>query len=193
MNDKKQMLENMLLGRVDPNVNAMRQVIAKVEKKEMNNIVAEGQSINIGPKRKPMNANITKMPKEFYSNMLPSQEETDRLWSPSDNGYINGLSKSILSEERDIPSDKFNTYEQLNEKLNNYKNVPQNGHKLNSLPFTEQQIRSIIKEEVYDVLNDIVKQEGENRLLKETIQIRIGSSIFSGNLSKIMTKLKNKK
>lgn len=173
------------------NIAAIRGITSKVEKIDLKpfevdtNLVLETRQ-----RRRPMNLNKTKMPKEFFENMVsPTNDQTD-------NGYSNGFAKSIISssQERDPSQNDFDRMRQINERLSN-KSYPTSSpvnQQTNNNGFgqiSEQQIRSLIKEEVYKILNEIIDKEGENRLLSEQIQIKIGSTIFSGKLSPIMNKM----
>ncbi len=188
------------------NLDAMRKISGKIENKEVKDFKVDPNAIVESKiRRKPMNASTSKMPKAILDAMLgPTNEETDKLWSPStssngnsDNGYSNGLSKSILSEEREPSQNDFDRMREINKKLSNKSNknypssTPVNQQSNGYGQISEDRVRELIREEVYRVLGDIVKQEGENRLNEETIRIKIGNSIFSGNLTPI-TKLKNK-
>jgi len=157
------------------NIEAIRKITGKVEKKEVKDFKIDNKTLleSIRTRRKPMNASITKMPIAFYENMMPS-----------------------LSEEREPPQDKFETMRLINERLsnktyptsepiNNY-NGNGNGKQQQSLPISEERIRELIREEIYNVLEKIVKKENENRLNEETIQIRVGESLFSGKLTPLI-------
>jgi hypothetical protein len=197
------------------NIGAIREISGKVENKEVtpfdpSKVVTESVQPRI-----PKNLTSTSMPEAFYSNMIPSEEETDKLWTASDSqeDHSNGLASSILSEseERDIPDNKFKAMKLINERLDPSTNntqqankpypssTPVNIPKSNSGPqqpigtfgsLSEERVREIIKEEVLSAMEKIVKKEEEGRLNEETIQIRIGKTVFSGNLKPIVKRKK---
>lgn len=45
--------------------------------------------------------------------------------------------------------------------------------------------RKLVEEVVYEILGKIIDEQNENRLNEETIRIKIGNTIFSGNLTPI--------
>ena len=183
------------------NIAAIRGITSKVEKIDLKPFeVDTNMVLETRQKRIPMNAKTSKMPKAILDAMLgPTEEQTDKLWVPSssdNNGHSNGFAKSILSssQEREPTQNDFDRMRQINERLSNKdyptsKPVNQQTNNNGFGQLNEEQIRSIIRSEVYNILNEIVKQEGENRLNEETIQIRIGKTIFSGSL-KPLTKIK---
>lgn len=116
--------------------------------------------------------------------------------------------KEIVSKqdevERDIPQEKFDISKQLKERAS--KQLPKSkiiaesvedeifNHldNLQHSPISKEEIREIVKEEIYNILSEVYKKEEENRLMTETIHIRIGETIFSGKLTPI-SKVKPKK
>ena len=105
--------------------------------------------------------------------------------------------------ERDIPQDKFDVSKQLKERASKQA-LPKSKllgegieddifERVNStIGISKEEIREIVKEEIYNILSEVYKKEEENRLMTETIHIRIGETIFSGKLTPI-TKVKPKK
>lgn len=202
------------------NIGAIRNIIGKNENKEVTpfevdkNIVLESTQMKI-----PKNALTTKMPKGFFENLIPDQSQTDKLWTSTDSkeDHSNGLSKSILSEseEREPDNSVYEAMRQINQKLDPSlvtetvksnkpypSSTPVNSPLNNGLKqpvshnmggLSEDMVRKIIKEEIYKVLGQIVDTEKKNRLTTEQIQVKVGNSIFSGNLKVLPSKLKKKK
>lgn len=115
------------------------------------------------------------------------------------------ITKQQESVEREIPQENFDVNKQLKERVAKQQ-LPKSKllgegiendifEKLNDLqhpPISKEEIREIVKEEIYNILSEVYKKEEENRLMTETIHIRIGETIFSGKLTPI-SKVKPKK
>ncbi len=54
-------------------------------------------------------------------------------------------------------------------------------------------IRQIVREEIGDVVRDVIKEYLDKALITEDIQIKIGSTVFSGNLKPLPKKRKTKR
>lgn len=116
-----------------------------------------------------------------------------------------GKAKQILEEERDIPDSAFQTNKLLQEraakapkKLIN-ENLPKSSlianddvqEEFQHVGISEEKVKKMIKESVYEILAEVFEIEEKKRLTTEQIQVRIGNTIFSGSLTPI-SKVKKK-
>lgn len=105
------------------------------------------------------------------------------------------IKKAMLENPIEIPESPYHTFEldDVSEIVNETKVTKQKTKTLTESTTTnvgvsEGTIRKIIKEEIQSIVRDVIEEYLDKSLVTEDIQIKIGSTIFSGNLKPLPSK-----
>jgi hypothetical protein len=105
------------------------------------------------------------------------------------------IKQAMIDNPIEIPETPFHTFEldDVSEIVSENKVVKQKTKTLNESTTTnvgvsEGTIRKIIKEEIQSIVRDVIEEYLDKSLVTEDIQIKIGSTIFSGNLKPLPSK-----
>jgi hypothetical protein len=130
------------------------------------------------------NLHTTKMPKEIVQAMLENPIST-----PDTPFHTFELTEDFLSEIN--PTSKRTPQPQKIQQQKSTNPVQRLAEtKRNSvMNLTEDEVRRIVREEMQDIIFDYFDQ----RVIKEDIQIKVGSTIFSGKLSPLPSKKTTKR
>jgi len=129
---------------------------------------SQGATRSVAPQNgRYRNLKTTKMPKEIVDAMV--NDPIDIPESPQHTFELNDVAD--LVNETTIPQPKIQTPTNINSNT----------------------IREIVREEIGDVVKEVVEEYLDKALITEDIQIKIGSTIFSGNLKPLPKKRKTKK
>jgi hypothetical protein len=152
------------------------------EEKEMPNITEDfirKMKSNPQPQNKPStieerypNLKNSKMPKEVLKAMVENPIDIP------ENPFVGG---SFSAE--DFPELIENNQNIMNE---SYVEVSQ--PQTNSRNVSREDIKEVIREEFEDMVRDIIEEYFDNSLVTEDIQIKVGETIFSGNLKPLPKK-----
>jgi len=136
---------------------------------------SNGATRSVAPKSgQYRNLNTTKMPQQIVdamvNNPIEIPESPNHTFELSDlEGYIN----------ESVPTQ---TLEQ----------TPQTNNNVNE-SYDNKTIRQIVREEIGDVVREVVEEYLDKSLVTEDIKIKIGETVFGGKLKPIPTKKKTKK
>jgi phenylalanyl-tRNA synthetase alpha subunit len=105
------------------------------------------------------------------------------------------IKQAMIDNPIEIPETPFHTFEldDVSEIVSENKVVKQKPKTLTESTTTnvgvsEGTIRKIIKEEIQSIVRDVIEEYLDKSLVTEDIQIKIGSTIFSGNLKPLPSK-----
>jgi len=133
---------------------------------------SKGATRSVAPKGgNYRNASTSKMPKAVLEAMINNPIEIPE--SPNHTFELQDLEGLI--EETPSPQP---TYTSSNEE---------------HIPTNAQSIREIVREEIGDVVREVVEEYLDKSLVTEDIKIKIGNTIFGGKLKPLPTKKKTKK
>lgn len=106
------------------------------------------------------------------------------------------IKKAMVENPIEIPETPFHTFELddvpelVSEKKVSKQKTNTITESTNSVTINENVIRKIIKEEIQNIVRDVIEEYLDKSLVTEDIQIKIGSTIFSGNLKPLPSKKK---
>jgi len=102
--------------------------------------------------------------------------------------------EAMINNPIEIPESPNHTFELSDvEDLVNESSQPTQFTPPNPTTVNSDSIRQIVREEIGGVVRKVVEEYLDKALITEDIQIKIGSTIFSGNLKPLPTKKKTKK
>ena len=102
---------------------------------------------------------------------------------------------AMVNNPIDIPESPYPTFEldQVEDLINESPQQRIQTPVAGSATYNSNDIKQIVREEIGDVVRKVVEEYLDKALLTEHIQIKIGSTIFSGNLKPLPKKRKTKK
>jgi len=108
------------------------------------------------------------------------------------------IKQAMIEEPIDIPESPYPSFSiddvpelvQENTQYEERQGLPQ--HHTNT-PINENVIRKIVKEEIEDVVRDVIEEYLDKSLVTEDIKIKIGDTIFGGQLKPLPKKKKTKR
>ena len=134
---------------------------------------SKGSTRSVAPKGgQYRNLSTTKMPKHIVDAMVNNPIEIPE--SPNHTFELSDI-EDLVNES--VPTQPIN-HTSSNE-----------GH----TPTNAQSIRDIVREEIGDVVREVVEEYLDKSLVTEDIKIKIGNTIFGGKLKPLPTKKKTKK
>jgi len=152
------------------------------EEKEMPNITEDfirkmksnpqPQSRELTVEQRYPNLNKSKMPKEVLKAMIENPIDIP------ENPFVGG---SFSAE--DFPELLENNQNTINETYMNVTETPKSTSNI-----SREDIQNIIREEFEDMVRDIIEEYFDKSLVTEDIQIKVGNTIFSGNLKPLPKK-----
>lgn len=106
------------------------------------------------------------------------------------------IKQAMMETPIDIPENPFSVgsfdLEDVPELVEQPKQVVRETTQRNTPNIDADTIRQIVREEIEDVVRDVVGEYLDNSLVTEDIQIKVGETIFSGNLKPLPKKSKKK-
>ena len=106
------------------------------------------------------------------------------------------IKQAMMETPIDIPENPFSVgsfdLEDVPELVEQPKQVVRETTQRNTSNIDVDTIRQIVREEIEDVVRDVVGEYLDNSLVTEDIQIKVGETIFSGNLKPLPKKSKKK-
>ena len=136
---------------------------------------SNGATRSVAPKSgQYRNLNTTKMPQQIVdamvNNPIEIPESPNHTFDLSDlEGYMSESAPTQTLEE-----------------------TPQTNNNINE-SYDNKTIRQIVREEIGDVVREVVEEYLDKSLVTEDIKIKIGETVFGGKLKPIPTKKKTKK
>ena len=102
------------------------------------------------------------------------------------------IKQAMMETPIDIPENPFSVgsfdLEDVPELVEQPKQVVRETTQRNTSNIDADTIRQIVREEIEDVVRDVVGEYLDNSLVTEDIQIKVGETIFSGNLKPLPKK-----
>jgi hypothetical protein len=148
--------------------------------KEMPNLTEEfiakqsGTPRSVAPKNgQYRNLETTKLPKEIVDAMINNPIEIPESPFAVDSFNVNEVSQLMKEGTVEVP-------EQIQE-------TKQTTTK-STIPVTDDIIRRIVREEMEDVVRSVIAEYFDASLVTEDIQIKVGDTVFSGNLKPLPKK-----
>jgi len=106
------------------------------------------------------------------------------------------IKQAMMETPIDIPENPFSVgsfdLEDVPELVEQPRQVVRETTQRNTTNIDTDTIRQIVREEIEDVVRDVVGEYLDNSLVTEDIQIKVGETIFSGNLKPLPKKSKKK-
>ena len=106
------------------------------------------------------------------------------------------IKQAMMETPIDIPENPYSVgsfdLEDVPELVEQPKQVVRETTQRNTTNIDTDTIRQIVREEIEDVVRDVVGEYLDNSLVTEDIQIKVGETIFSGNLKPLPKKSKKK-
>ena len=106
------------------------------------------------------------------------------------------IKQAMMETPIDIPENPFSVgsfgLEDVPELVEQPRQVVNETAQRNTSNIDSDTIRQIVREEIEDVVRDVVGEYLDNSLVTEDIQIKVGETIFSGNLKPLPKKSKKK-
>ena len=106
------------------------------------------------------------------------------------------IKQAMMETPIDIPENPFSVgsfdLEDVPELVEQPKQVVRETTQRNTSNIDTDTIRQIVREEIEDVVRDVVGEYLDNSLVTEDIQIKVGETIFSGNLKPLPKKSEKK-
>ncbi len=102
---------------------------------------------------------------------------------------------AMINNPIDIPESPYPTFEleDIGELINETPSQPTKFTPPNPTTVNSDSIRQIVREEIGGVVRKVVEEYLDKALITEDIQIKIGSTVFSGNLKPLPKKRKTKR
>ena len=102
---------------------------------------------------------------------------------------------AMIDNPIDIPESPYPTFEldQVSDLVNESPQPTQTVVDGSNQTYDSNSIRQIVREEIGGVVRKVVEEYLDKALITEDIQIKIGSTIFSGNLKPLPKKRKTKR
>ncbi len=102
------------------------------------------------------------------------------------------IKQAMMETPIDIPENPFSVgsfdLEDVPELVEQPRQVVRETTQRNTTNIDADTIRQIVREEIEDVVRDVVSEYLDNSLVTEDIQIKVGETIFSGNLKPLPKK-----
>ncbi len=143
-------------------------------------VYEEREYIPTMPKQTYRNLNTTKMPKEIVEAMIQTPINV-----PDSPYFSFEVSDDMINEINPGNRKKVNTTTNAPQRLAETKRAAIT----QGIGLTENEVRDIVREE----MEQIIYEYFDKRVIKEDIQIKVGSTIFSGTLSPLPGKKSTKK
>ncbi len=137
-------------------------------------------------------------------NYINSQQDRSTRSVSTQNGNYRNLKTTkmpkviidaMVNDPIEIPESPYPTFEldQVSDLINETPQKTQTTTVAGSAQYNNEDIRQIVREEIEDIVRDVVEGYLDKALITEDIQIKIGNTIFSGNLKPLPKKRKTKK
>jgi len=137
-------------------------------------------------------------------NYINSQQDRSTRSVATQNGNYRNLKTTkmpkviidaMVNDPIEIPESPYPTFEldQVSDLINETPQKTQTTTVAGSAQYNNEDIRQIVREEIEDIVRDVVEGYLDKALITEDIQIKIGNTIFSGNLKPLPKKRKTKK
>ena len=189
-------------------INRLKDILAKskavIKKTEENQRTSRPSSYNDVPSYNYEEKEIPNLTEEFAQKYGITDSKINKSVAPKNGRYPNmnkskmpdAIKQAMMETPIDIPENPYSVgsfdLEDVPELVEQPKQVVRETTQRNTSNIDADTIRQIVREEIEDVVRDVVGEYLDNSLVTEDIQIKVGETIFSGNLKPLPKKSKKK-
>jgi len=189
-------------------INKLRDILAKskavIKKTEENQRTSRPSSYNDGASYNYEEKEMPNLTEQFAQKYGINDGKLNRSVAPKNGRYPNmekskmpdAIKQAMMETPIDIPENPFSVgsfdLDDVPELVEQPKQVVRETTQRNTSNIDADTIRQIVREEIEDVVRDVVGEYLDNSLVTEDIQIKVGETIFSGNLKPLPKKTKKK-
>jgi hypothetical protein len=189
-------------------INRLKDILAKskavIKKTEENERTSRPSSYNGSPTNSYEEKEMPNLTEQFAQKYGITDGKINRSVAPKNGRYPNmnkskmpdAIKQAMMETPIDIPENPFSVgsfdLEDVPELVEQPRQVVRETTQRNTTNIDTDTIRQIVREEIEDVVRDVVGEYLDNSLVTEDIQIKVGETIFSGNLKPLPKKSKKK-
>jgi hypothetical protein len=167
-------------GNIDPSMLVTEGDL--VETPVQTNRMSNTQSVNRTNTTKFKNINNTKLPKQVVEAMVNNPIEI-----PETPFHTFDISDNLINEVNSVGNGGYDEYEEkpIPNKLSQPPKKQIVKERINE---SSSDIREMVKEEISRLLPKIIAEYFDQRVISEQIQVKVGNTLFSGNLKPLPSK-----
>jgi hypothetical protein len=167
-------------GNIDPSMLVTEGDL--VETPVQTNRMSNTQSVNRTNTTKFKNINNTKLPKQVVEAMVNNPIEI-----PETPFHTFDISDNLINEVNSVGNGGYDEYEEkpIPNKLTQSPKKQVVKERINE---SSSDIREMVKEEISRLLPKIIAEYFDQRVISEQIQVKVGNTLFSGNLKPLPSK-----
>jgi hypothetical protein len=185
-------------------ISKLKDILAKskavIKKTEENERPSRSSSYNDSSTNSYEEKEIPNLTEQFAQKYGITDGKINRTVAPKNGKYPNmekskmpdAIKQAMMETPIDIPENPFSVgsfdLEDVPELVEQPKQVVRETTQRNTSNIDTDTIRQIVREEIEDVVRDVVSEYLDNSLVTEDIQIKVGETIFSGNLKPLPKK-----
>lgn len=185
-------------------ISKLKDILAKskavIKKTEENERPSRSSSYNDSSTNSYEEKEIPNLTEQFAQKYGITDGKINRPVAPKNGRYPNmnkskmpdAIKQAMVETPIDIPENPFSVgsfdLEDVPELVEQPKQVVRETTQRNTSNIDADTIRQIVREEIEDVVRDVVSEYLDNSLVTEDIQIKVGETIFSGNLKPLPKK-----
>ena len=185
-------------------ISRLKDILAKskavIKKTEENERPSRSSSYNGEPSYNYEEKEMPNLTEQFAQKYGITDGKLNRSVAPKNGRYPNmekskmpdAIKQAMMETPIDIPENPFSVgsfdLEDVPELVEQPKQVVRETTQRKTSNIDADTIRQIVREEIEDVVRDVVSEYLDNSLVTEDIQIKVGETIFSGNLKPLPKK-----
>ena len=185
-------------------ISKLKDILAKskavIKKTEENERPSRSSSYNDSSTNSYEEKEMPNLTEQFAQKYGITDGKINKSVAPKNGRYPNmnkskmpdAIKQAMMETPIDIPENPFSLgsfdLEDVPELVEQPKQVVRETTQRNTSNIDADTIRQIVREEIEDVVRDVVSEYLDNSLVTEDIQIKVGETIFSGNLKPLPKK-----
>lgn len=185
-------------------ISKLKDILAKskavIKKTEENERPSRSSSYNDSSTNSYEEKEMPNLTEQFAQKYGITDGKINRTVAPKNGKYPNmekskmpdAIKQAMMETPIDIPENPFSVgsfdLEDVPELVEQPKQVVRETTQRNTSNIDADTIRQIVREEIEDVVRNVVGEYLDNSLVTEDIQIKVGETIFSGNLKPLPKK-----
>ena len=193
---------------MEADISKLKNILAKskavIKKTEENERTSRSSSYNGEPSYNYEEKEMPNLTEQFAERYGINDGKLNRSVAAKNGRYPNmekskmpdAIKQAMMETPIDIPENPFSVgsfdLEDVPELVEQPKQVVRETTQRKTSNINTDTIRQIVREEIEDVVRDVVGEYLDNSLVTEDIQIKVGETIFSGNLKPLPKKSKKK-
>lgn len=193
---------------MDADISKLKSILAKskavMKKTEENLGDTKPSNTNYSPTNEYEEKEIPNLTEQFAQKYGITDGKINKSVSPKNGRYPNlekskmpdVIKQAMMETPIDIPENPFSVgsfdLEDVPELVEQPKQVVKETRQPKTTNINKETIRQIVREEIEDVVRDVVSEYLDKSLVTEDIQIKVGETIFSGNLKPLPKRKKRK-